>query len=170
GNGGNNGSQGDAFPDGQCIDGFVPSAGGCGAGYADRGCDQPPTCSGDPLLCAGIKEQHASRCADQKARGELHDIDAEKVALDALGLVAPVPMNLAEQIYDKTVGDGEGGQGLDTTGWGYNRTCPLEPKTFALMGQSVTVDFSVACTPLNLGGVLVMIMAYLAAARILFMQ
>ncbi|MBB6183285.1 hypothetical protein [Oleiagrimonas soli] len=70
GNGGNNGSQGSADQNGKCSDGSTPSAGGCAAGYTDNGCDAPPTCSGDPLLCAQLRETHAQRCASAKARAD----------------------------------------------------------------------------------------------------
>lgn len=68
------------------------------------------------------------------------------------------------------VGDGAGsgdGTGLDAGGWGYATTCPVHPVTFELAGQVVEVDYSKACDYLDLGGWIVMILSYLAAARII---
>ena len=179
GNGGNNGSTGESEPDGTCQDGRRPGAGGCGAGYTDNGCNAPPFCSGDPLLCAGVKEQHATRCSEANRAAQLANA-ASAAAAGASGSVFgpagddPDPGSVVSSVTIGGSGDGGGGSGsgsgLNDSGWSLPRTCPIKSKSVAVMGMSIPIDFTAACGPLGFGGLLVMIMAYLVAARILFIQ
>lgn len=146
GNAGNNGSEGKSDASGQCADGSTPSASGCNAGYTDNGCDAPPYCSGDPLLCASLRETHAQRCAAQK-RGKAADDRRNQLVTDAQAStdrgaggddITPGDAWAGGVVGGSGDGDGDGSGGGDSDGdgmidlqvtrfWGDQAVCPGIP-------------------------------------------
>lgn len=59
-----------------------------------------------------------------------------------------------------------GADGLDTSGLGFSRTCPVMPQV-QVFGTVIQFDNSVMCDWLELGGVFVLILAALASVRIM---
>lgn len=171
---------------GHCPDGSTPSAGGCGAGYTDNGCDVPPMCTGDPLLCGQLRETHRAACEERKFRADngvdFQQSDIEKelaqwapVSLDAEGSDAwmnRLPDGCVKGA-DGSVQCTPGGASTDPVEqniprlqwsrfWGGRQSCPGLPeyKVGALGGK---VDEGL-CTTTSYLGDLILALAFIRAA------
>lgn len=156
---GNSGSRG-TDSTGKCADGKVPTASGCSGTYADNGCDTPPACFGDAVMCGQARELHAIKCNTAPAAGGSSGGSDDPGSGD--GIDGPGASSVSNSV---DLGDGAGS--LDAGGFGYSRSCPLQDMTFTVMGKTVTVAMADKCQYLDWVGYLVLAMAYLAAAKII---
>lgn len=166
---GNSGPKGTG-QNGQCPDGKVPTASGCSGTYTDNGCDTPPQCYGDAVMCGNAKENHYTRCAVQKMAAASSSssgltVGDPSAALAAAGVPAdggasgdPSGSGLV------TVSD-LGGDGFDASGLGFSRSCPAPP-SFTFRGQTFSIDTGPACDWASMFGYLVVLFAMLAGLRI----
>lgn len=151
---------------GKCPDGSVPTASGCSGTASDAGCDTPPQCYGDAVLCASFKEQVAIRCNTKAASGSSSGgIGTASDALAAAGVPAdggassdPSPSGLVSS-------SDIGSDGFDTSGLGFSHACPASP-SFEVLGHSYTLDLTPFCNFASLLGWFVLLVAYLVGLRI----
>lgn len=155
---------------GKCADGSVPTASGCSGTATDNGCNTPPQCFGDAVLCGSYKEQVATRCAAQKiaaasASSAGANYGTPSSALAAAGVPAdggasgdPAPSSLVSS-------SDLGTDGFDASGLGFSRTCPASPQ-FSVFGRTYTLDLTPMCNFASMFGWVVLLLSYLAALRI----
>lgn len=159
---GNSGSgSGGGGADGKCSDGSVPTASGCSGTYRDNGCDTPPACFGDAVLCGIAANTHKAAC--NPAGGS--SVGTASGALAAAGVPAdggassdPSPSGLVSS-------SDIGSDGFDTSGLGFSHTCPASP-SFEVLGHSYTLDLTPFCNFASLLGWFVLLVAYLVGLRI----
>lgn len=117
-------------------------------------CDNPPQCSGDAILCASLTQQFQTKCA------------ISDVPVSASSSPGNLPADGSSAYQPDAATDvGIGGTGLDDSGW-LARSCPI----FAVVpvaGTVLDLNNSHWCDFLQIGGVLVLVGAYLRSARIL---
>lgn len=168
GSGNSSGPSGDHGTDtnGKCPDGSVPTASGCSGTATDAGCDTPPQCFGDAVLCASFKEQVAIRCntkaASSSSSGGYGDPSA---ALAANGVPADGGASGDPSASGLVTSSDIGQDGFDASGLGFSRSCPANP-TFSVLGHSYTLDLGPFC---NFAGMLswfVLLCASLVGLRI----
>lgn len=122
-------------------------------------CATPPICSGDAVQCAVVSQTWNTRCQVASLNSAL---DASKLTGDsAAGSAQAVAVTTQE-----LAGDADS-TGLDDSGWGFANKCPLQPVTFTMQGQTITFDDTKLCTFLGWVSALVLIGAYIVAARII---
>lgn len=85
-------------------------------------CDVAPACSGNPVVCAEIQQNHNLLCDD------------EPPALDAA--VPSLDLGTKEIL---------GSDSFDDSGFGLGTQCPAKVVSFELMSQSVEIDFTIIC-------------------------
>ena len=152
--------------DGKCSDGSVPTASGCSGTYTDNGCDAPPQCFGDAVMCGANRELHAIKCNTQPGKasssGNYGDVGS---ALAGAGVPAdggasgdPDPSSLVS-VQDI------GQDGFDSSGLGFSRTCPASPQ-FEFWGRTYTIDVTPLCNFASMFGWFVLLLSYLAGLRI----
>lgn len=153
-------------PNGKCPDGSVPTASGCSGTATDGGCDTPPQCFGDAVLCASFKEQVAIRCntrpGSSSSSGGYGDPSA---ALAAAGVPADGGASSDPSASGLVTSSDLGEDGFDASGLGFSRSCPANP-TFSVLGHSYTLDLGPFC---NFAGMLswfVLLCASLVGLRI----
>jgi hypothetical protein len=166
GSGSNSGGQsGNSGPngtnqDGKCPDGSVPTASGCSGTYRDNGCDTPPACHGDAVLCGIAANTHKSACeaaSGSSVGGPPSGMgDGTDNSGDPLGSSVSNEVDLAD------------GSSLDGGGFGFASTCPLTDGIhFDFLGKSISVDTADMCTPLSFVYYIVLAFAYFTAAKII---
>lgn len=141
-------------------------------------CDRVPICTGekcDSMEYSSMLFQWRSACAAEKllqrnGAGE-GDSAAVNAIKDALAGNAGTPDIGAEGDPSGAFSDGSGDGGLpsgelDTSGFGYSRTCPTIPSV-TVLGTTLNFDTSVFCQWLVLGGQIVLVMAALMSLRII---
>lgn len=108
----------------------------------------PPSCSGgDPQICAVLVQQWNTQCAIVGST----EPPAEPAGQD--------PAQLFETLDDAAAN-------LDSAGFNAPRQCPV-PSSFPFGSSSISIDVEGVCEGLNFIGALVLVLAYLTAARIL---
>lgn len=151
---------------GKCGDGSVPTASGCSGSATDTGCDTPPQCYGDAVLCASFKEQVAIRCntraASSSSSGGYGDPAA---ALAANGVPADGGASGDPSASGLVTSSDLGEDGFDASGLGFSRSCPANP-SFSVLGHSYTLDLTPFCNFASLLGWFVLLVALLAGLRI----
>ncbi|WP_312912114.1 hypothetical protein [Stutzerimonas nitrititolerans] len=100
----------------------------------DASCTAVPSCTGDAIQCAILRQTHTQRCADEK----FQEVDAEE-------LVAGVSGDLAGEGF-QPFGEGERGSfdlaGMIDTSSTIGGSCPaLPPITFTIRGVTKSVEF-----------------------------
>ena len=149
GNTGKNGTD----SNGNCPNGSKPTASGCSGTYTDSGCNTPPACFGDAVLCGIAANTHKSAC----------DVASGSSVGDPTGL-GPSASSVENDVDLGTAGSGS----LDAGGFGYSTSCPLNDGIhFSFLGKSIDVDESGMCTPLSFIYYIVLAFAYFAAAKII---
>lgn len=143
-------------------------------------CDAVPVCTGEKcnaMEYAQLLQQWRTSCAVQKLAAA-SGTDPGGSPGDANGNGQPdwtenpgdgTGQNLGDAgSPDGVVKEGEehGADGLDITGLGFPRTCPQIP-TVSVMGHSISMDTTVFCDWLKLGGQFVLIAAALLSLRIM---
>lgn len=146
--GGGNTGGGDTGSDGG--DGDGGDGGGKGS-YSGDGCDVPPQCSGDAVMCGVAVEAHRTRCAAEKAlvgtkdapESGKHDVsEITKASVISLG--------------DKT----------DQSGLGLGDQC-VRNSTIEYAGTVVGIDFSDWCAKAPYMRIVLMILATMTCGAIL---
>lgn len=165
GNSGKNGTD----DSGKCPSGAVPTASGCSGTYTDGGCDTPPQCYGDAVLCGIAREDHYTRCATQKmaaasgsSSGGYGDVGD---ALAGAGVPADGGASGDPSTSGLVSSSDIGEDGFDAAGLGFSRTCPANP-TFSVLGHSYTFDLAPFCNFAGMLGWFVLLVAYLSGMRI----
>ncbi len=100
----------------------------------DASCAAAPSCTGDAIQCAILRQTHTQRCADEK----FQDVDADE-------LVAGVTGDMAGDDY-QPFGEGQRGNfdlgGMIDTSSTIGGSCPvLPPITFTMQGVTKSVEF-----------------------------
>lgn len=156
---GNTGEKGTG-QDGKCENGSVPTASGCSGTFTDTGCDTPPQCFGDAVLCGSGKELWAIKCNTMPANASSSGGDGklpDGVPADGGASGDPDAGSLWAE-------DGAG-EGPDAGGLGWSRSCPANPH-FSFMEKDYEIDVSPFC---EMGGKLswfIVLLASVVAARI----
>lgn len=149
---------------------------------AGGACSTPPICTGekcDAMEYASLLTQWRTACAVEKLAAGGGQSGGGFGAADSANLAAVRgavtgdagspdiggagdPSGAFTDGSNSTVGDGK----LDTSGFGYARSCPTIPDV-SVFGQSIHFDTSAFCSFLVLGGQLVLVFAALASLRII---
>lgn len=143
---------------GQCPNGGSPTASGCSGTYTDGGCDVPPQCYGDAVLCGIAVNTHKTAC---------------EVASGSTAGLPPGSGDGTDNSGDPTASavsssvDLGDGSTLDASGFGYATSCPLTDLSFSVMGQSIDVPLSSLCNWISVIRYIVLAMAYFLAAKII---
>jgi len=100
----------------------------------DASCAAVPSCTGDAIQCAILRQTHTQRCADEK----FQEVDAEE-------LVAGVSGDMSGEGF-QPFGEGERGNfdlaGMIDTSSTIGGSCPaLPPITFTIRGVTKSVEF-----------------------------
>lgn len=166
---GPNGSAGTGS-DGKCGDGSVPTASGCSGTFTDVGCDTPPACFGDAVMCGNAKENWATRCAVQKMAAASASSGGASYgdpssALAAAGVPADGGASGDPSTSGLVTSSDLGQDGFDASGLGFSRTCPASPQ-FSVLGHSYTLDLTPLCNFASLLGWFVLLCAFLVSLRI----
>lgn len=171
GNGNSSGPSGDkgTGSDGKCSDGSVPTASGCSGTFTDTGCNTPPQCFGDAVLCGNAKENWATRCATQKLAAASASSSANYgTPGDALA-AAGVPNDGGASGDPSSSGlvssSDLGSDGFDSSGLGMSRTCPANP-SFSFQGHTFELDLTPFCNFSTMFGWFVLLISYLVGLRI----
>lgn len=160
---GNSGAKGTGS-DGKCADGTVPTASGCSGTYTDSGCDTPPACFGDAVMCGNNRELHNLRCNLKKAYTPPSDSDLRQIYANA-GI--PYDGGVSGDPSASGLVDVEdiGAAGFDASGLGLPRACPANP-TFSVFGHSYSLDLGPLCNFGSVLGLFVLLCSYLVGLRI----
>lgn len=157
GNSGKNGTDGN----GKCSDGSVPTASGCSGTYRDDGCDTPPACHGDAVLCGIAANTHKTACA--AASGSSTGSPPAGLDGDPTDNTGDPGSSAVSSSVD--LGDATGN--LDAGGFGYSSSCPVQDVSFSVFGQSVNIPLSDKCNLLSFLKYIVLALAYFTAAKII---
>jgi hypothetical protein len=151
---------------GKCPDGSVPTASGCSGTASDTGCDTPPQCFGDAVLCASFKEQVAIRCNTKSASGSsAGGYGDPSSALAGAGVPADGGASGDPSASGLVTSSDLGEDGFDASGLGFSRSCPANP-TFSVLGHSYTLDLTPFCNFAGMLGWFVLLVSMLVALRI----
>jgi hypothetical protein len=139
--------------------------GGDGTASTTDDCASPPPCDGDPFLCAILKQQHIDTCklmavpdATLTAQWDAK-IAASNASLDVHQTAMDTQVNtLLGQFQSATSGSGGGG----------GQCLPDIP--ISVRGYTVTMEFAKACETISFVRLIMLAIAYLAAARIVFKE
>jgi hypothetical protein len=165
------GSSGGGSGDGKCSDGSVPTASGCSGTYTDNGCDTPPQCFGDAVLCGQARELHALRCTEQKDKGPASSSSSGDNDDDLFpDLPDADPFDTSGDLKSSAIiedNDGPSADDLDAGGFGFSVTCPLHDISFSLMGRDVVIPLADKCAVLEWVRWLVLALGYFVGAKII---
>lgn len=150
---------------GVCQNGEVPTASGCSGTYRDSGCDTPPACFGDAVLCGIAVNTHNTNCSVLKgvaaSGSSVGPVPSMGDPMDASG-------DPSSSAVSSSVDLGAASSSLDASGFGFSSTCPLDtPISFSLMGKDISVDTSRICSPLSYIYFLVLGFAYFLSVKII---
>lgn len=136
------------------------STSGGGSFGGGAGCDTPPACTGDAVLCGIARTQWATTC-------QVHKDLAGTGPAPAGTVFGKGDVWVSGSGSDTSVG-GQANQGIyNEVGFGAPSACPLVDKVVPLWGSSsFTIPFSVGCTPLGWLRYLIIGFALFAAAKI----
>lgn len=164
GNTGKNGTD----SNGNCPNGSKPTASGCSGTYSDNGCDTPPACFGDAVMCGQARELHAIKCNTQKmaaASASSTSIGDPSAALAGAGVPSDGGASGDPGASGLVSSSDLGEDGFDSSGLGLSRTCPANP-TFNVLGHAYEFDLSPFCNFASLLGWFVLLVACLVGLRI----
>lgn len=154
-------------PGGKCPDGSVPTASGCSGTYRDNGCDSPPACFGDAVLCGIAVNTKMTQCAVKAAAaastggaGDALKGYPDGDPMDASG--DPKASSLASE-----VDLGAQASSLDAGGFGYSTSCPLVDQSFVVMGHSITIPLADKCEPLSWIRYIMIALGFFVGAKII---
>lgn len=116
-------------------------------------CDAPPTCDGNAIMCAILEQQWRNRCPD---------VVPEEQLLQEVGLDPDAKLPGADDEPVNVVED------FDSTGWLGSRSCIADQVISMGSYGTITVPLADKCWFFQLIGNLVLIGAWLSAARIVF--
>jgi len=155
---------------GKCADGSVPTASGCSGTATDAGCNTPPQCYGDAVMCGQFKEQVAIRCATQKtAAASASSAGANygdpSAALGTLGVPADGGASGDPSTSGLVTSTDVGQDGFDSSGLGMARTCPANP-SFSFQGHTFELDLTPFCSFATTFGWFVLLISFLVGLRI----
>lgn len=125
--------------------------------HVDKGCSQPPACSGDAIQCAIDKKLWQINCNAIEANKEPKRSDIESKLDSILGTENRTGADLEQDPIDLR-------DAIDRTSV-YTSSCPA-PYVMNIYGQSYSVDFSEWCTVLEIAGYLVILLGGMLSARI----
>jgi hypothetical protein len=157
---GNTGSNG-TDSNGNCPDGSKPTASGCSGTYRDDGCNTPPACFGDAVLCGIAVNTHKTAC---------NAASGSSVGSPPSGLDGDPTDNSGDptsSAVSSSVDLGDATGSLDGSGFGYSSSCPLQDVSFSVFGQSVDIPFADKCDKLAFLKYIVLALAYFMAAKII---
>lgn len=175
-NGNGNSGQNGTNANGNCPNGSKPTASGCSGTYTDNGCNTPPQCFGDAVLCGIAASDHKTACGVSKlaAASGSSSPDPYAGAPSSGSLTLPSSGDPTDASGDPTASsvsndvDLGDTSSLDSTGFGFGATCPLTDGIhFGFLGKPVDVDTSALCTPLSFIKYIVLAFAYFSAAKIM---
>ena len=140
-------------------------------------CASVPVCTGekcDALEYAMLIQQWKASCALEKlanaSPGTPGGGNGGSNAMDPVSSDGVLGADLDPATVRRGFGGGWGGTPsdleFDESGYGFVRTCPSLP-TIDVLGRPISFDTAVFCDWMRLGGVFVMIMAYLAGLAII---
>ncbi|CRO31049.1 hypothetical protein PAERUG_P19_London_7_VIM_2_05_10_01315 [Pseudomonas aeruginosa] len=168
GDGGGTGGGGDGGGDGQCDPAKDPNKCGSGSSISGDGdCKVAIQCNGDAIQCAIVRQEKASRCADE----EFRTVDDKKIQ----DLKNTLAGEFSGPEYEPIKATGENTHDLsrllDTSGR-FSKACPVIPDfSFPWFGSTQTVSLSSVssdlCTYLQWFGYLLVAFAMRAAAEII---
>ncbi len=138
--------------------------GGCNATTSAK-CDTPPTCSGDPLVCASINQQWISTCKQTEALTKI--TTEEKTASDAAIAASNSEYSTAKSNANVAASGILNGFTNSVDSGSKSGTCIVDA-TLPVMGKSLKIPFSQACAFFKFLRMLVIFMSYLAAMRIVY--
>lgn len=157
GNSGKNGTD----TNGKCSDGSVPTASGCSGTYRDDGCDTPPACHGDAVLCGIAANTHKAAC-NPASGSSVGDIPAGLDGDPTDNSGDPGSSAVSDSV---DLGDSTGS--LDSSGFGFATACPIHDVSFSVMGSTVNIPLADKCDLLSFLRYIVLALAYFAAAKII---
>lgn len=143
------------------------SGGSKGSATTSGDCNKSPTCSGDPLVCASIQQTYMSNCALQKQLSDMSktsDSDKSKSDSDIAGSKSDADKAQSDANTKANAAFSDFSSKINASSSG---SC-IQDLTLPVMGKSILVPFSQACTFFKILRLIVVASAYLAAARILF--
>ena len=146
---------------GKCANGSVPTASGCSGTYRDDGCDHPPACFGDAVLCGIAANTHKAACNPSSGTS----VGSPSSALAAAGVPADGGASGDPSASGLVTSSDLGSDGFDSSGLGFSRSCPANP-TFNVLGHSYTLDLTPFCNFAGMLGWFVLLISYLAGLRI----
>lgn len=166
---GNSGSGNGTDSSGKCANGSVPTASGCSGTYTDNGCDTPPVCFGDAVMCGNNREVHAIKCNTAKMAASASSSGVNYGDPSSALVAAGVPGDggaSGDPSASGLVSSSDLGQdGFDASGLGFSRTCPANP-VFNVLGRSYELDLNPFCNFASLLGWFVLLIASLVGLRI----
>ena len=159
--GSGNSGKGGTDSTGKCANGSVPTASGCSGTYRDDGCDHPPACFGDAVLCGIAANTHRDACNPSSGMS----VGSPSSALAAAGVPADGGASGDPSASGLVTSSDLGSDGFDSSGLGFSRSCPANP-IFNVLGHSYTLDLTPFCNFAGMLGWFVLLIAYLAGLRI----
>lgn len=159
--GSGNSGKGGTDSTGKCANGSVPTASGCSGTYRDDGCDHPPACFGDAVLCGIAANTHKAACNPSSGTS----VGSPSSALAAAGVPADGGASGDPSASGLVTSSDLGSDGFDSSGLGFSRSCPANPN-FSVLGHSYTLDLTPFCNFAGMLGWFVLLIAYLAGLRI----
>jgi hypothetical protein len=148
----------------ECGNGMTSNgSGGCVGDSATGGddCSAPPVCNGDPVECRILFETWASRCETLPAPDALIAQVGLSRSTGPTGVVLGLNPTASSAEDVKAIF-----QAGDTGGW-LTRSCPADVPVDMGSYGTVTIPLSDKCWAFQLFGTLVLIIAYITAARII---
>ncbi len=143
--------------------GSCPS-GGCSADTSST-CSTPPTCSGDPLVCASINQQWISTCKQTEALTKVTSDD--KTASDGAISSANGEYAAAQASANSQASSLLSGFQNSVSSGSHSGHC-INDVSLGVMGKTMTIPFSLACSFFKFLRMIVIFVSYLAAMRIVF--
>jgi len=140
-----NGGQPTTGNDGPASSSSAPSTGGTYGGGGD--CNTPPICTGDAATCGAARQQWVAMCL---AHGDQQQLHKDLTGDGSDPSIPPGPSKADVWTDGTSTGDSEAdaaNQGsYDTSGFGFDKQCPLTVLTVPLPGgKSFEFDMSKGC-------------------------
>lgn len=130
-----------------------------GTGTASGPCDTPPTCSGDALQCAILRQIWESSCEAQKIKPEVTQ-QAEDTLTQAEGEYQQKQSEIDAQVSGLSAGF------ASSLNVGAGACFP--DQSISVMGKTVTIPYSDACEYFQYLRLLLILFAYYRAARVIY--
>jgi len=150
------------------VNGVCPAAGGgggVGTASTSATCVHAPACNGDPLVCASIVQQWISTCEQTRALTTI--TDAEKTASQAAISAANLSYSSAKSASSSSASGILSGFTNSVDSGSKGGTC-IPDVTIGVMGKTMVIPFSVACSFFRFLRMLVIFVSYLSAMRIVY--